>query len=65
MLGINHRRNDTEVVVYQGQCQVCMDQVEDPRIERPDDAVIRIATARICGSDLHPYEDPAQMSPVG
>jgi threonine dehydrogenase-like Zn-dependent dehydrogenase len=28
---------------------------EDPRIERPTDAVIRVAAACVCGSDLWPY----------
>jgi len=30
--------------------------VDDPKIEQPLDAVVRITTANICGSDLHPYE---------
>src|SRR5689334_2665626 len=28
---------------------------EDPRIERPSDAIIRVAAACVCGSDLWPY----------
>lgn len=31
-----------------------METVPDPQIEEPLDAVIRITTANICGSDLHP-----------
>ncbi len=33
----------------------------DPRIEEPLDAIIRITTANICGSDLHPYEGRAVL----
>ena len=33
-----------------------MDNVPDPRIEEPTDAIIRITTTAICGSDLHLYE---------
>jgi glutathione-independent formaldehyde dehydrogenase len=38
-----------------------VEQVEDPKIETPLDAVIRITTANICGSDLHPYEGRADL----
>ena len=33
----------------------------DPTIEAPLDAIVRITTANICGSDLHPYEGRAAM----
>ncbi len=45
-----------KAVVYKGPFEVQVEQVEDPRIEQPLDAIIRITTANICGSDLHPYE---------
>ena len=43
-------------LVYHGPRQVSVDEVPDARIERPDDALIRITTTNICGSDLHMYE---------
>ena len=43
-------------LVYHGPRQVSIDEVPDARIERPDDALIRITTTNICGSDLHMYE---------
>ncbi len=43
-------------VVYKGQCQVAVEQVEDPRIEAPTDVIVKITSAAICGSDLHMYE---------
>jgi glutathione-independent formaldehyde dehydrogenase len=48
-------------VVFKGPYEVAVENVEDPRIEEPLDAVIRITTANICGSDLHPYEGRAGM----
>lgn len=43
-------------LVYHGPGNVSVDQVPDARIERPTDALVRITTANICGSDLHMYE---------
>jgi threonine dehydrogenase-like Zn-dependent dehydrogenase len=35
---------------------VRVDDVPDPKIEQPTDAIIRVTTSGICGSDLHLYE---------
>jgi glutathione-independent formaldehyde dehydrogenase len=43
-------------LVYHGPREVSVDEVPDARIERPADALIRITTTNICGSDLHMYE---------
>jgi glutathione-independent formaldehyde dehydrogenase len=43
-------------LVYRGPRKVAVEDVEDARIETPLDAVIRITTTNICGSDLHMYE---------
>ncbi|WP_403025169.1 glutathione-independent formaldehyde dehydrogenase [Salinibacterium sp. GXW1014] len=48
-------------VVFNGPYDVSVETVDDPRIEAPSDAIIRITTANICGSDLHPYEGRAEM----
>lgn len=45
-----------KAVVYNGPFDVSVEEVDDPEIEHPLDAVIRITSANICGSDLHPYE---------
>ncbi|BDV31825.1 zinc-dependent alcohol dehydrogenase family protein [Microbacterium terricola] len=34
---------------------VRIEQIPDPVIERPTDAVVRVVRSCICGSDLHPY----------
>lgn len=45
-----------KAVVYRGPRTVAVEEVADPRIEAPTDAIIRITTTNICGSDLHMYE---------
>ncbi|MBV9823171.1 MAG: glutathione-independent formaldehyde dehydrogenase [Actinobacteria bacterium] len=52
-----------KAVVFNGPFDVSVQQVDDPKIEAPADAVIRITTANICGSDLHPYEGRSPMDP--
>jgi glutathione-independent formaldehyde dehydrogenase len=50
-----------KAVVYKGAFEVAVEDVSDPQLEQPTDAVIRITTANICGSDLHPYEGRAPL----
>ena len=45
-----------KALVYQGPRSVSVDDVPDARVEAPTDAVVRITTTNICGSDLHMYE---------
>jgi glutathione-independent formaldehyde dehydrogenase len=45
-----------KAIVYRGPYSVAVEEVPDPRIETPLDAVVRITTTNICGSDLHMYE---------
>jgi glutathione-independent formaldehyde dehydrogenase len=45
-----------KAVVYKGPYQVALEDVPEPRIEAPGDALIKITTTNICGSDLHMYE---------
>jgi threonine dehydrogenase-like Zn-dependent dehydrogenase len=42
-------------VVWQGKEDVKVEEVPDPKIEEPTDAVVRITSTAICGSDLHLY----------
>jgi glutathione-independent formaldehyde dehydrogenase len=46
-------------VVYRGERQVAVENVDDAKVQEPQDAVIRITTTNICGSDLHMYEGRA------
>ncbi len=43
-------------VTWEGLRDVRVTDVPDPRIEEPGDAVVRITSSAICGSDLHLYE---------
>jgi len=45
-----------KAVTWQGKRDVRVEDVPDPKIEEPTDAVIRITTTNLCGSDLHLYE---------
>ena len=42
-----------KAVTYQGIKDVRVKDVEDPKIEKDDDIIIKITTSAICGSDLH------------
>jgi threonine dehydrogenase-like Zn-dependent dehydrogenase len=44
-----------KALTWQGQQKVSVEEVPDPRISEPTDAVIRVTSAAICGSDLHLY----------
>jgi threonine dehydrogenase-like Zn-dependent dehydrogenase len=45
-----------KAVAWHGNHDVRVDTVPDPTIEKPTDAVIRVTSSGICGSDLHLYE---------
>lgn len=42
-------------VTWQGRRKVSVDNVPDPAIKEPTDAIIRVTSTNICGSDLHLY----------
>ena len=45
-----------KALTWHGKRDVRVDTVPDPAIEHPTDAIVRITTTAICGSDLHLYE---------
>ena len=45
-----------KAVAWHGKRDVRVDDVPDPVIKHPTDAIVRITTTAICGSDLHLYE---------
>ncbi|MEG8278998.1 zinc-dependent alcohol dehydrogenase [Streptomyces sp. AHA2] len=45
-----------KAVTWQGKRDVRVEEVPDPKIEEPTDAIIRITSSGLCGSDLHLYE---------
>lgn len=42
-----------KAVVWHGIGDIRIDEVPEPRIEQPTDAVVRLTTSAICGTDLH------------
>lgn len=42
-----------KAVTYQGFKDVKVKEVNDPKIEKPDDIIVRLTSTAICGSDLH------------
>jgi len=45
-----------KALTWHGNHDVRVDTVPDPTIEQPTDAIIRVTSSGICGSDLHLYE---------
>jgi threonine dehydrogenase-like Zn-dependent dehydrogenase len=45
-----------KALTWHGKRDVRVESVPDPRIEEPTDAIVRITSTAICGSDLHLYE---------
>jgi threonine dehydrogenase-like Zn-dependent dehydrogenase len=45
-----------KALVWHGKRDVRVDNVPDPTIREPTDAIVRITSTAICGSDLHLYE---------
>ncbi len=45
-----------KAVTWQGARKVSVEEVPDPTIQEPTDAIVRITTTGLCGSDLHLYE---------
>jgi threonine dehydrogenase-like Zn-dependent dehydrogenase len=50
-----------KAVVWHGKEDVRVDNVPDPIIQEPTDAVIRVTSTAVCGSDLHLY---AKLGPL-
>ena len=45
-----------KALTWHGKRDMRYEDVPDPRIEQPTDAIIRVTTTGLCGSDLHLYE---------
>jgi glutathione-independent formaldehyde dehydrogenase len=52
-----------KAVVWKAPNDVKVEDVKEPQIEKETDAVLRLTTAGICGSDLHMYEGRAPVQP--
>jgi len=45
-----------QALTWQGKRSVSVEEVPDPVIQEPTDAIVKITSSAICGSDLHLYE---------
>ena len=45
-----------KAVTWHGKRDVRVEEVPDPSIQERNDAIVKITTTAICGSDLHLYE---------
>ncbi|CAL9370255.1 Glutathione-independent formaldehyde dehydrogenase [Streptomyces sp. enrichment culture] len=52
-----------KAVVYKGPFEVAVEEVENPRLQHPNDVIVRITSTAICGSDLHMYEGRTAAEP--
>jgi threonine dehydrogenase-like Zn-dependent dehydrogenase len=42
-----------KALVYRGPEKIGIEDVPVPRILQPDDAIVRVTTSTICGTDIH------------
>lgn len=47
-----------QAAVFKGEGVLCLEQVPVPEIQNPDDVLVRVEAASICGSDLHVLSVP-------
>jgi S-(hydroxymethyl)glutathione dehydrogenase/alcohol dehydrogenase len=45
-----------KAVTFQGTKDIKVKEVEDPKLQKRDDIIVRITSTSICGSDLHIYQ---------
>jgi 2-desacetyl-2-hydroxyethyl bacteriochlorophyllide A dehydrogenase len=50
-------------VTFQAPGEVQVDEVTEPQLLAPDDAIVRVEASGICGSDLHIYHGRVQIEP--
>ncbi|WP_028984708.1 alcohol dehydrogenase catalytic domain-containing protein [Sporichthya polymorpha] len=54
-----------KAMVYRGPYKVRVEEKPEPTIEHPNDAIVRVTRAAICGSDLHLYHGMMPDTRVG
>src|SRR3954465_11192636 len=52
-------------MVYRGPYRIRVEDKDMPTIEHPNDAIVRVTRAAICGSDLHLYHGMVPDTRVG
>ncbi|MGC5172254.1 zinc-dependent alcohol dehydrogenase [Micromonospora sp. DT81.3] len=54
-----------KAMTYRGPYKVRVEEKPDPKIEHPNDAIVRVTLAAICGSDLHLYHGMMPDTRIG
>jgi len=54
-----------KAMVYRGPYRIRIEEKDIPRVEHPNDAIVRVTRAAICGSDLHLYHGMVPDTRVG
>ncbi len=54
-----------KALTWHGQGDVRVDTHPDPEIQEPTDAIIRVTSTAICGSDLHLFDGFVPMMKSG
>jgi len=56
-----------KALVFRGINNIQYEDVDEPKIEHPTDAIVQITNCAICGSDLHVYNGnmPLERFPIG
>jgi hypothetical protein len=49
----SERSGTMKALCWHGAKDIRCDEVPDPRIEHPRDAIVKVTSCAICGSDLH------------
>jgi threonine dehydrogenase-like Zn-dependent dehydrogenase len=52
-------------MVYRGPYKVRVEEKDVPPIEHPNDAIVKVSLAAICGSDLHLYHGMMPDTRIG
>lgn len=55
--------NFMKALTYQGMRNVKVKEVADPKLEKPDDILVKITATTICGSDLHLFNGEIPHTP--
>jgi alcohol dehydrogenase len=54
-----------KAMAYRGPYKIRVEEKPDPKIEHPNDAIVRVERAAICGSDLHLYHGMIPDTRIG
>src|SRR5690606_9793148 len=65
LLNTGREEANVKATVYHGPADLRVERKRDPEIEHPFDAILRVTTAALCGSDLHLYRGLIPDTRVG